>query len=149
MTADRPDSAGQASPAQADQPATPGGQAPYPPAAYPPAAYPPGAYPPSPYPPAYPAPAARSRKPLLIGLGVVALVVAIGLVGVAAWGLGVFGGHGASANSATAIAVGGYHTCALMSGGTIECWGSNSSGRLGNGTRTSSSRPVQVSGIGV
>jgi alpha-tubulin suppressor-like RCC1 family protein len=47
----------------------------------------------------------------------------------------------------TAIAAGGEHTCALLSGGTVECWGSSASGELGDGTSTYSSKPVAVSGL--
>ena len=47
---------------------------------------------------------------------------------------------------ATAIATGGWHTCALRQTGTINCWGTNS-GQLGNGTETDSSVPVEVLGI--
>lgn len=47
----------------------------------------------------------------------------------------------------TAISVGNYHSCALLSSGTIRCWGSNIDGRLGAGTQTSSSTPVAVQGI--
>ena len=49
---------------------------------------------------------------------------------------------------ATAIAAGGFHSCALREGGTVSCWGHNSSGQLGDGTAADvSSVPVQVANI--
>jgi alpha-tubulin suppressor-like RCC1 family protein len=47
----------------------------------------------------------------------------------------------------TAIAAGGWHTCAILSGGSASCWGQNDWGQLGNGTRTDSPVPRRVSGI--
>jgi alpha-tubulin suppressor-like RCC1 family protein len=43
-----------------------------------------------------------------------------------------------------AIAAGGWHTVALKSNGTVYAWGLNTFGRLGDGTITNSSIPVQV-----
>jgi alpha-tubulin suppressor-like RCC1 family protein len=46
-----------------------------------------------------------------------------------------------------AITAGAYHTCALRSDTTLSCWGDNTQGQLGNGTRTSASSPVAVNNI--
>ena len=57
--------------------------------------------------------------------------------------------------NATAIAIGGEHSCALHEGGTISCWGNNEDGQLGNGQSgddwydgsAHSAVPMEVAGI--
>jgi alpha-tubulin suppressor-like RCC1 family protein len=52
---------------------------------------------------------------------------------------------------ATAITAGGtdfsYHTCALLADTTVQCWGRNNGGQLGNGTLTDTSTPIAVSDL--
>ncbi len=51
------------------------------------------------------------------------------------------GGGGALTN-VIAIDAGTSHTCALLSSGTVVCWGNNANEQLGNGTTTTSTVPV-------
>jgi len=81
---------------------------------------------------------------------------------VLAWGINGYGqlGNGTLTTSTTpvaasvpsgtivsAIAGGSIHSLALTSTGQVLAWGDNTSGQLGDGTNTSSSTPVMVSGL--
>jgi O-glycosyl hydrolase/alpha-tubulin suppressor-like RCC1 family protein len=48
---------------------------------------------------------------------------------------------------ATQIAVGDGGTCALLAGGSVDCWGTNEDGQLGDGSTVASDVPVPVKGI--
>jgi alpha-tubulin suppressor-like RCC1 family protein len=77
------------------------------------------------------------------------------------WGDNTFGelGDGTTVGSATPVAVGGLttgavaitagrdDTCALMAAGTVECWGNDYFGQLGDATTRDSPVPVAVTGL--
>ncbi|MBK6728170.1 MAG: chromosome condensation regulator RCC1 [Xanthomonadales bacterium] len=50
-------------------------------------------------------------------------------------------------SNAVALAAGANHTCALLQGGAVRCWGHGGYGNLGNGASGDSAVPVAVSGI--
>jgi hypothetical protein len=50
--------------------------------------------------------------------------------------------------TATAIAAGLGHTCAILDNGTVTCWGDNSYGQLGNGTITDTNTPTNPINLG-
>jgi len=60
------------------------------------------------------------------------------------WSGGVLAGK-----RVTVLAAGAAHSLALCADGTLAAWGSNSGGRLGNGSTTSSNVPVAVNQSGV
>ena len=47
--------------------------------------------------------------------------------------------------TASGVALGQYHTCALLDNGSVKCWGENGRGQLGDGTSTDRNTPVAVS----
>jgi len=50
-------------------------------------------------------------------------------------------------SNAVLVAPGFSHACAALSDGSIKCWGGNSYGQLGDGTKTDRLAPVTVSGF--
>jgi alpha-tubulin suppressor-like RCC1 family protein len=52
-----------------------------------------------------------------------------------------------SLTNVTQIAAGGYQTCALLTDGTVRCWGANHRGQLGDGTTTNRAAPATVVGL--
>ena len=81
-----------------------------------------------------------TRKLTLMRLGVV--LVLMGVLGVV-----IMGSQPVSAASVTSISSGKLHTCVVTTTGGVKCWGINEFGRLGDGTTTNSSVPVNVAGL--
>ncbi|HSS41361.1 MAG TPA: Ig-like domain repeat protein [Solirubrobacterales bacterium] len=50
-------------------------------------------------------------------------------------------------SNATAVSTGYNQACALLTDGTVKCWGRDTNGQLGDGQHASTSTPVQVKGI--
>ncbi|MFM8388128.1 MAG: hypothetical protein ACKOA5_02655, partial [Actinomycetota bacterium] len=81
--------------------------------------------------------------------------------GIACWGWNAYGQLGDNSytnreypvavtgisSGAVKVATGLWHSCAVMSDGTVKCWGRTEWGQLGNNTRTISPTPVAVQGI--
>ena len=47
----------------------------------------------------------------------------------------------------SSVSAGGVHTCTVLSGGTVKCWGYGNYGRLGNGDTETQTTPVGVLGF--
>jgi len=50
--------------------------------------------------------------------------------------------------NAVSVKAGFYNTCATLADGTVQCWGENDLGEVGDGSVSPSSGPVRVAGIG-
>jgi alpha-tubulin suppressor-like RCC1 family protein len=59
----------------------------------------------------------------------------------------VVAGLGGAAGVVTRWALGAEHTCALLTGGRVMCWGRGTEGQLGDGRMTSSASAVLVTGL--
>jgi alpha-tubulin suppressor-like RCC1 family protein len=67
-----------------------------------------------------------------------------GALGYAAYPVQVYSAGTTPLAGASGLGLGERHSCAVLSGGTVECWGDNSGDQLGTGTIGHSSNPVQV-----
>ena len=67
-------------------------------------------------------------------------VCAVGITGTCAFS------PGQQLTGVIAITAGAYHTCALLAVGTVDCWGLNGLGQVGNNTTTQQPAPVLVLG---
>jgi alpha-tubulin suppressor-like RCC1 family protein len=54
----------------------------------------------------------------------------------------------AGLSGAVGIAVGSAHSCALLAGGTVKCWGSNACYNLGTTSGAQSTQPVEIPNLG-
>lgn len=73
------------------------------------------------------------------GIGAWAAALALSLLGASA--------SAQTDPTITQVSVGGGHTCALTTKGTVKCWGNNFNGALGDGTRTDRTVPTDVPGL--
>ena len=110
-----------------------------------------------------------SSRRVAHALGALAVVLALALAGAAdagaynanSWGANLnrqLGNGSSNASSAfpvavsnltgvSAVAAGGRHSLALLANGTVEAWGDDEAGQLGDGGSTFSAVPVPVSGL--
>jgi alpha-tubulin suppressor-like RCC1 family protein len=100
-------------------------------------------------------------QPKTVSAGISASCAITPTGGVECWGANADGqlGDGTNTTSTYPVKVTGLdakaisvtislnHACALLSTGKVECWGANASGQLGDGTNTSSAKPVEVATI--
>src|SRR5947207_14424753 len=66
----------------------------------------------------------------------------------AALGTGRFSGEKGARAHRNRLAAGQQHTCAVLDDGTVQCWGRNNYGQLGDGTLITRLTPFLVSNLG-
>ena len=76
--------------------------------------------------------------------GALILTILAAVAGLSATAASAEAAPEASLRSVTSVAGGGDHTCALVSGGQVRCWGDNSEGQLGTGDFNDRNTPTAV-----
>ena len=56
----------------------------------------------------------------------------------------IYEGGTTTTTTATSVSAGLYHTCVVLPGGTVKCWGLGDYGQLGNGSFDNQYTPVTV-----
>jgi alpha-tubulin suppressor-like RCC1 family protein len=74
--------------------------------------------------------------------------VALALIAGAAFGATRPSGEKGARQHLARLAAGQYHTCAVLDDGTVQCWGRNEWGQLGDGSTTTRLSPVPVANLG-
>ena len=110
---------------------------------------------------AAPAGATVTHNQPRVSTGLFHSCVALPAGAVKCWGLNLNGDLGSGSNThlyrrpvdvvqvkgALAVASGDYHSCVLIKGGTVKCWGVNAEGEVGNGTTKIEKTPIPVAGL--
>ena len=88
-----------------------------------------------------------STRSTVAFIAVATLLIIAGVAGARWAASGEAVATGPMTRGAQMISANDTRACAIVSGGRVECWGDNQRGELGDGTTTSSSTPVRVTGL--